>query len=170
MRTVGLLTMKTCPCGNEITKDQHCIETPAQFAKRYDSGYCRSKCGRIYAPAKKDRTTGILSASGFVYARPDMVAQEKELPVRDLARLAFARSMPCFTCGSIEGIHAHHEQEPGQGTMGGKTSDRRTVPLCYGCHQLRHETSRSFWGNVDVERYISDLNDAYDCYVAHKKG
>ena len=101
--------------------------------------------------------------------RPELVAQEKEKPVRDQARLAFVRSMPCFTCGAVKGVHAHHEQEEGHGTMGGKSSDRRSIPLCPGCHRLRHDTSRSFWGNVDVEAYIRDLNDAYDAYVKGMK-
>jgi len=158
-----------CPCGREIIKDQFCIETPAQFTKRLASAFCRPKCKRTFAPPKKERVTGTLDAVDFCYDRPELVAQFKEVPVRDLARLAFARSMPCFTCGSIEGVHAHHESEVAKGTMGGKTSDRRTVPLCHECHRLRHETSRSFWGNADVEAYIRDLNDAYDAYSSGYK-
>lgn len=158
--------MKTCPCGSEITKDQHCVETPDHFAKRYNSGYCRSKCKRIYSPPKQERTTGTLEAISANYERPDMVQTPKDMPARDEARKAFARSMPCCVCGEIQGIHAHHEQEEGQGTMGGKTSDRRTIPLCPLCHMMRHDKGRGWYDGMNIgrkiEQVIRQINEAYD--------
>ena len=156
-----------CKCGCGEVLEKHSYETIRQWEKRLKRGLFRAGCKKnLPSPPVRGATTNTLISARY---GGELVAQEKESPVRDLARLAFARSMPCFTCGEIQGVHAHHEQEPGHGTMGGKTSDRRTVPLCAGCHQLRHETSRSFWGNVDVEAYIRDLNDAYDAYTTKEK-
>jgi hypothetical protein len=91
-----------------------------------------------------------------------MVELPKELPVRDAARLAFARSMPCVLCGSIQGVHAHHEAPPGQGTLSGKTSDRNTLGLCPKCHMLRHDKGREVYGSLPVEMVIAAINHAYD--------
>jgi hypothetical protein len=93
----------------------------------------------------------------------------KELPERDHARLAYARSLPCCLCGAIEGVHAHHEAVEGHGTMAGKPSDRRTLPLCWQCHKSRHDHGREVYGRVDVEAVISRINEAYDQRRGGKK-
>jgi hypothetical protein len=155
--------MTTCLCcGSEIVRSQYFAESEEDFQKRLNRQTCRSKCRRLAAPVKTERVKPTLEVSGWNHERPEMVAQEKELPVRDLARLAFARSMPCCVCGAIEGVQAHHEQEEGHGTMAGKTSDRRTAPLCWRCHSLRHEKGRSFYGAVDIDDIITQINIAYD--------
>jgi len=62
----------------------------------------------------------------------------------DLDYQAFIRSQPCLICGSFESQH-HHESLSG-GTMGGKCSDRESLPLCSICHtwscKSRHRLGR----------------------------
>ncbi len=149
-------------CGREIVKDQYFAESEDGFLQRLISRYCRKKCKREHAPPKPERGKPTLELISCDTAPGESVSQPKDLPIRDEARKAFARSMPCCKCGAIEGIHAHHEQEEGRGTMGGKTSDRRTAPACPRCHDARHREGRSFWGELDIEAVISAINEAYD--------
>lgn len=162
---------KYSKCERPITQGQWGAEGDEAFAERLRSGYCRSKCRRLDKPAPSPRdhiaSTGRMVVDPTVWnlQRPEGKEQPKDKPVRDAARLAFARSMPCCMCGAIQGIHAHHEQEEGHGVMGGKTSDRRTAPLCPRCHTMRHGLGRGFYTlgkNVDIEEVIAMINDAYD--------
>lgn len=159
-----------CPCGKEITRNQYCAENERQWAKREASGFCRPKCKRLHTPPKPDRPAPPLSLLSCRYERSEGEAQPKEVPVRDQGRLAFARSMPCVLCGSIQGVHAHHESPPGHGTLSGKTSDRNTLPLCFVCHRLRHDKGREIYGGIDVEGLIQRINEAYDRRSPHKRG
>lgn len=53
--------------------------------------------------------------------------------------LAFVRTHPCCSCGTDQGIHAHHVASGG---MGQKASDFMAAPLCGKCHSHWH--ARSF--------------------------
>ena len=86
--------------------------------------------------------------------RPD----PKPKTVRDKKHLDAVRELPCCKCGKPFGIVPHHEPGKDSG-MGLKTSDMRSVPLCYECHGMRHTLGKvSFWGNLDVERVITETN------------
>ena len=136
-----------CPCGNEILKDQHCIETPRQFEKRLASGFCRSKCSRIYAPVKAERGKPTLELVSFGYHRPELVAQVKILTPRDPAFLDFVRTFDCIGCkwpAHLKLIEAHHIYTGGTSI---KCSDYDTVPLCgadaRGCHAAADKDEKS---------------------------
>jgi hypothetical protein len=47
------------------------------------------------------------------------------------------RTLPCCACGAAPRSQAHHEPPRGMGGARGKDSE--TVPLCAGCHRLRHD-------------------------------
>lgn len=49
--------------------------------------------------------------------------------------LAFVRTHPCCSCGTDQGIHAHHVASGG---MGQKASDYMAAPLCGQCHSHWH--------------------------------
>jgi len=95
----------------------------------------------------------------------------KELPERDGAYLDFIRSKPCLICKRPFST-AHHQPEKGKGTMGGKTSDYRSVHLCFDHHngdgtELQPGSYATLsWGlykryNIDVEEVILQLNMEY---------
>jgi hypothetical protein len=59
----------------------------------------------------------------------------------------------------------HHVPEVGKGMMGGKTSDRRTIPLCTLHHVEYHNSGRETFSaahNIDYELVISRLNKIYE--------
>jgi hypothetical protein len=143
-------------CGVEIVKDQHCAESPDQFAKRYNESFCRGKCRRDYerlhGPAKKDRPKPTLSPVSVNYGRGGgMEPMPKELTPRDPAYLDWIRTFDCVSCGwpaHLKEIEAHHV-ETGGGSI--RCSDYLTVPLCSfkarGCHAKADKTPTS------VEKY-----------------
>lgn len=53
--------------------------------------------------------------------------------------LAFVRRQACASCGTTEGVQAHHH---GPRPVGRKTDDYRAVPLCDGCHHAWHDLHR----------------------------
>ena len=89
--------------------------------------------------------------------RPD----PKPKPYRSKKHLFKVRNMPCCVCGEMWAARVpHHESEQGVGTMGGKTGDDRTVPMCLICHRLRHDTGRdTFWkeAGIDPEEVIREV-------------
>lgn len=74
-----------------------------------------------------------------------MNPQPKVKPWRSIPYRQWVASLPCCICGSTTGTNAHHEQEEGKGTMGGKCCDSRCIPLCVFCHADRHDMGRAFW-------------------------
>lgn len=108
----------------------------------------------------------------------------KVKPIRDRAYLDFIRSLPCMICGKV-GVEAHHQAAKGDGTMGGKPGDDRTLPLCIyhhafggtedhrgSVHGLGKTTGRVFWQSysVDVEAWIVRLNNAFAIVHGRKVG
>jgi hypothetical protein len=153
-----------CKCGCNNPIERHSYETDSQWEKRKASGLFRAKCKKNWPfPTERPKPSLDLLSANYL---AELRAVEKERPVRDLARLAFARSMPCCLCGAIEGIQAHHESEEGKGCLSGKTSDRRTIPLCPTCHMMRHAKGREWFKNIDIgrelEKVIQQINEAYD--------
>lgn len=160
-------------CGREIVRGQFCAETPAQFAKRLASGFCRPKCARSSAPAKKDRPKPSLSLISNNTERGEMVAQPKIVPVVDEAYRKWIRSMPCLVPGCPHEAHFHHQNERGHGGKGALCSDYRGVSLCTyhhtnggtllqpgSYHGMGKVTGWKFWQfyGVDVEATIHRLN------------
>lgn len=98
----------------------------------------------------------------------------KTLPAEDPHYLDFIRSQPCLIC-QRPWVDPHHQTEAGQGTMGGKCSDYRAVPLCGGIdgHHTGngtkaqpgsyHVIGRALYRRygVDVEAEIVRLNAAF---------
>lgn len=89
-----------------------------------------------------------------------MAILTKKKPWRSPRYLAWVRSQPCASCGR-PATDAHHENEPGYGTMGGRAGDERVVPVCRECHTKRHNTGRSYW-RIDIEALIARLNRAWE--------
>lgn len=133
-----------CPCGNEITKDQWAVETPAQFQKRLTSGFCRSKCSRTYAQPKAERGKPTFRTISANYDRPEMVVQEKVHRFASIPYRRFVASYPCCHCLKM-GSDPHHHQEPGEGCIGYKVGDEKCIPLCFKCHRDIHQYGRGVW-------------------------
>lgn len=64
----------------------------------------------------------------------------KDPPFRSRRYLAFIRSRTCAWCGKRAPSEASHHPRPGGGSMGAKTCDLRTIPLCSSCHHAYHAT------------------------------
>lgn len=88
----------------------------------------------------------------------------KVTPFRSAAYRRFVASLPCANprCRAKDAV-AHHEQEPGKGTMAGKCCDSRTVPLCAICHQKRHGWGRAVWDawGKDPEQLIAATQELW---------
>lgn len=99
---------------------------------------------------------------GVVLYHPlTMLSQPKQTAPRDPAYLDWIRTQPCTACGASP-VHAHHHPAAGHSSVGLKTSDYRTVPLCPVCHDRVHRIGKlSFWGETDVELVISLLNVSF---------
>jgi hypothetical protein len=86
----------------------------------------------------------------------------KEPPDRDAKYLVFVRSQPCLIC-KRPGSTAHHQPERRKGTMGGKTSDYRAVPLCFDHHnEGGTELQPGSYDNLSWDlwrRYEIDIED-----------
>ena len=92
-----------------------------------------------------------------------VIQYPKYKPERNKKYLAWLRTKKCLKCGASGFVQTHHETKKGHGTMGGKCSDKRAVPLHPFCHEhaagSRHETSREeFWGDIDIEAKILEYN------------
>ncbi len=57
---------------------------------------------------------------------------------RAVNHLAFIRTLPCIACGCSAPCEAAHIRKATDGYMGGKPSDRYTLPLCRACHAKQH--------------------------------
>lgn len=55
--------------------------------------------------------------------------------LRDGDYLSFVRRQPCLSCGTRQGVQAHHH---GRRPVGRKADDYCTVPLCARCHSHLH--------------------------------
>ena len=63
----------------------------------------------------------------------------KVKPYRSKKYLKWVAGLPCANCGTEDGtVIAHHLIGVGQGKMGGKASDKDSMPLCYTCHAEIH--------------------------------
>lgn len=91
---------------------------------------------------------------------------QKVKPARDKKYLAFIRSLPCLVCQRPGPSDPHHEQEKGHGTMAGKCSDYRTVPLCHTHHRERHDKGCT----VDMDGAIERLNATWVARGGRMKG
>ena len=150
-------------CGVEIVKDQFCVETPDQFAKRYNESYCRSKCKRLHGPQKTERGRPTLPdsipMSSFVGEGIVLRPQPKGKTPRDAAYLDFVRTFDCVGCGwpaHMNKIEAHHIETGGTSI---KCSDYLAVPLCAadarGCHAAADKSPESADG---FKPYAAMLN------------
>lgn len=72
-------------------------------------------------------------------------------PIRNMKYRDFVGKLPCSVPDCNHKSYAHHEQQEGQGTMGGKCCDSRMVPLCLWHHRDRHDIGRLFWWQMRVE-------------------
>ncbi len=72
--------------------------------------------------------------------RREVRDSKRRNPARDKQYLAYITTLPCEgypqdTCGAMP-VQAHHY---GAHSMGQKTDDYRTIPLCYKCHDRWHK-------------------------------
>lgn len=63
----------------------------------------------------------------------------KDAPVRSRAYLDWIRSLPCCACRRMPPSEASHHPRRGHGSVGAKTCDLRTLPLCSECHREWHQ-------------------------------
>lgn len=95
----------------------------------------------------------------------------RDLPPHDEKYLAFVRLQPCLIC-KRPGSTAHHQPQRRKGTMGGKTSDYRAVPICFDHHngggtELQPGSYATLsWGlwrryEINIEAVIAQLNVEY---------
>lgn len=95
-----------------------------------------------------------------------MVAIPKPVRLRDESRLGFARQRGCIIAKfhTCEGpVDAHHVVGKGQGRVGSKVSDRRTVGLCRAGHKLanRRDHFEELFPIV-FEEEIARINREFD--------
>ena len=127
-----------CPCGRAITKDQWCVETPAQFTKRLASGFCRPKCARIHGKIKTPHSAPSLALVSCNYEVGEGKVQPKEKTPRDRVFLLFLLTRECELRGKLHGpccgdLIYHHTSTGGTGLKG---SDYEAVTVCFGHHEL----------------------------------
>jgi hypothetical protein len=85
----------------------------------------------------------------------------KDRTPKDPKYLKWIDTQPCLVCGG-QSTH-HHWQEKGHGKKGGKCSDYRAVPLCFGPtghHEEFHRVGRDTFAashRIDIEKEISRL-------------
>jgi hypothetical protein len=60
----------------------------------------------------------------------------------NLKHLEYVRSKPCYICGSMGDIEAHHLLKPWRGGRGMslKAGDENSIPLCFNHHRELHQT------------------------------
>ena len=101
-----------------------------------------------------------------------MQSYPKNPPFRSKIAIKWFRKQECDCCGlSGEGkVTGHHEPLNGHGTSS-KGPDDEQIPLCFGCHRLRHDIGRaSFYerGCIDwrrvVKRYKKLFSSHLECY------
>jgi hypothetical protein len=148
---MNILPPKHClneKCGVEIVKDQHCTETPDQFAERYNSGYCRKKCKReherLHGPARKDRPKSTLSPVSVNHGRGGGGAWPKEKTPRNKHFLLWLLDRPCELRGGKFGrcmgdMIYHHTSGGGMALKG---SDLEAISSCYGHHELFDQATK----------------------------
>lgn len=94
----------------------------------------------------------------------------KQKRIIDKEYISFIRQLPCIIClmesegkGNWENniSDPHHVNPKGHSTMGGKTDDTRTIPLCHEHHLIYHALERERFCskyNIDLEYAISEFN------------
>lgn len=102
-----------------------------------------------------------------------MAAIPKPVRFIDDARRVFAREQGCIIAKfhRCEGlIEAHHVIEKGQGRVGSKVSDRKTVGLCQAAHRLanRRDVFESMYPVILREEY-ERLNRMFDALPKVKR-
>jgi len=88
---------------------------------------------------------------------------------RSKQRLDWVRRMSCMHCGAAPRSEAHHVAFKGDGAMGRKVGDDRTVPLCAGprgCHRRYHDTGTlpgltPLITRADFRRELERLDEAW---------
>lgn len=161
-------------CGRGIMKDQFCIETPDQFRKRLESGYCRPKCKRLSAPARPERVTGTLELRSCSVGAVELAAQEKELTPRSEKYKAFIREQPCLLLdcgmGPCDGdVVPHHSASGGMSIKG---SDFSCLPLCNNHHHLMDDAGkkgRGIWTERELSAIVTRLNEDYNWQQKYKE-
>ena len=93
---------------------------------------------------------------------PAMQSMPKQTRVEDPDYLDWIRTLPCSACGASNSV-PHHHPAAGHSSVGLKTSDYRTLPLCFRDHDRVHRAGKlSFWGDLElVEVAILRLNESY---------
>ncbi len=100
----------------------------------------------------------------------DCVPIPKNVPHRNKRYMEFVRSNPCCLSGHegnpYHGIDAHHEPQPGFGTMGGKPCDSRCVPIAHLLHvkmEAPGNSRRAVWEEygVDPEEVVIEMRERW---------
>jgi hypothetical protein len=125
-------------CSKEIVKDMYGAESPDQFAKRYNSGFCRSKCSRLHGPTPSERPRPSLATSTANYARGGGKAVEKVKTPRNKHFLLWLLDRPCELRGGKFGpcmgdMIYHHTSGGGVALKG---SDYDAISSCFSHHEL----------------------------------
>ena len=87
------------------------------------------------------------------------------LEVRSEKYRRFISSYPCARCGAFDkdlGSAPHHEMHLGVRGISEKVSDTLCVPLCKGCHDIRHSKNYGGFEWFYTEGYVKDLRIMQD--------
>jgi hypothetical protein len=142
---VETLPPKFClHCGREITRNQYCVETPAQYEARLATQFCRAKCARLHGPAKKERPKPTLPPVSVNYGRGGGEALPKEKTPRNKHFLLWLLDRPCELRGGKFGpcmgdMIYHHTSGSGMALKG---SDLEAISCCYGHHELFDQATK----------------------------
>jgi hypothetical protein len=99
---------------------------------------------------------------GAFEARIMMLPKPKR--ITDKKYLQFIRELLCIICMKPAPSEPHHWNEKGQGGMGTKCSDYRTIPLCFDHHREAHLEKRTFLTEyrLEIEDVIEMLNKKWE--------
>ena len=81
--------------------------------------------------------------------------------MRSKAYLSWLGTQDCIVCGGSNGVVGHHPTGAHLRGTGQKAPDKMAYPLCFVCHNLRHNTGD--WRKIWEDKQINE-NEAGKSY------
>lgn len=116
-----------------LTADEAAQDRIAENAEARRGQRIRKKLKRPTSPAPSSSTASSSTTSAPA-RRSVFHPMPKSQRIRSDEYLAFVRTHPCCACGAAAPSDPHHVKLRGEGSLGLKTHDVRTVPLCRADH------------------------------------
>lgn len=89
--------------------------------------------------------------------------RQKQKPFRSQRYMRWVRTLPCSTCGTDQGVQAHHIIGHGHGGKAIKAPDHLTMPLCAVCHTELHH-----YGHKRFDNRWSTINEPGQVYFVRQ--